>query len=231
MGEEEISIETLQLRIGYHFVRTDILMEALTHRSFSNESPGSLVRDNQRLEFFGDAVVGYIVSHLLLERFPDSREGQLSRLRASLVHEERLASLARSIGLGQFVRLGRGEERAGGRERSSLLADAYEALLGAVCLDGGEGEARLLVEKHFVPLVDSLLKNNVSEDFKSLLQEQSQGRGISPPTYQVKELTGPSHAPRFVVEVVVDGTIAGSGEGKSKKEAEQAAARSALRHT
>jgi ribonuclease-3 len=220
--------EKLQELIGYRFSRPDLLTEALTHGSFVNESALTGFRDNQRLEFFGDAVIDYVVSALLFERFPNCREGELTRLRASLVHEESLAALALSLDLGAFIRLGRGEERAGGRQRRSLLADAYEALAGAVCLDGGEQKVRQLLEAHFLPLMETQRLAGGARDYKTLLQEQVQARGDVPPVYRVRETGGPSHAPDFVVEVLVAGAVAGVGEGKSKKEAEQAAARAAM---
>lgn len=220
--------EKLQESIGYRFCRPELLTEALTHASFVNESPLPGLRDNQRLEFFGDAVIDYVVSALLLERFPQSREGELTRLRASLVHEESLAALALSLDLGSYIRLGRGEERAGGRQRRSLLADAYEALIGSVCLDGGEPEVRRLLEAQFLPLMETQRLDGGVRDYKTLLQEQVQARGEVPPVYRLLQTAGPSHAPDFVVEVLVAGAVAGVGEGKSKKEAEQAAARAAM---
>jgi ribonuclease-3 len=222
------ALEKLQERIGYRFCRPRLLREALTHRSFVNEAPVQDIGDNQRLEFFGDAILGFMVSALLYARFPHSREGELTRLRASLVQEERLAGIAASLDLGAFLRLGRGEERAGGRSRRSLLADAYEALVAAVFLDGGEAAARCLVEHHFLPLMDAQRLEGGSEDCKTLLQEQVQARGSSPPVYRVRETCGPSHAPLFLVDVLVGGVVVGSGEGRSKKDAEQAAARDAL---
>jgi ribonuclease-3 len=221
-------VDRLEERIGYRFRTSRLLDEALTHRSFVNESAGDEVRDNQRLEFYGDAVIGFVVSGLLYERFPSSREGELTRLRASLVDEERLASIAADLDLGSFLRLGRGEDRAGGRRRRSLLADAYEALVAAVCIDGGEAAARGMVERHFLPLLDSVRGEAGARDYKSLLQEQIQARGAAPPVYRLRECRGPSHAPLFQVEVLVDGRVAAVGEGKSKKEAEQEAARAAL---
>ncbi len=146
-------LATLESAIDYRFADRSILAEALTHRSFVNESGGTWVKDNQRFEFFGDAVIDFLLSRMLLERFPRSREGELTKIRASLVDEASLASLAERIGLGACLRLGRGEEKSGGREKRSLLADAYEALMAAVYLDGGIEPVQRLVEAHFARLM------------------------------------------------------------------------------
>jgi ribonuclease-3 len=226
--EPNSHLDALQARLCYCFSRPELLLEALTHRSFLNEPRGEDARDNERLEFFGDAVLGFLVSRLLLERYPDSREGELTRLRASLVHEERLARLAEESGIGPCLRLGHGEEKGGGRSRRSLLADAFEAVVAAVFLDGGVEEARRVVESRISPLLPGLLEGLREADSKSRLQELVQARFGEGPVYRIAAVTGPPHQRHFVAQVLAGGSVAGEGSGRSKKEAEQAAARAAL---
>ena len=214
--------------IGYRFVNRGLLTEALTHRSYLNEIRDVEAKDNERLEFFGDAVLGFLVSRLLLERFPGHREGGLARMKSSLVGEETLASLAAAIGLGRHLRLGKGEERSGGRMRKSLLANAYEALLAAVYLDGGAEPAWRLVEASFAPLLAGLAEGTAGRDYKTEFQEAAQVRFGAPPTYALVDTTGPPHDRRFTVAAFVGGEQLGEGSGRSKKEAEQAAAREGL---
>ncbi len=214
----------LEAAIGYRFANRHFLEEALTHRSFLNEAGGKSARDNERLEFFGDAVLDFVVSDLLLERFPECREGELTRIRAALVAEESLALLARQIGLGGYLRLGRGEEKSGGREKRSLLADAYEALLAAVYLDGGAEPVRRLVSEHFTPF----MTGPGGRDYKTEFQELSQAIRGTTPRYVLKEASGPDHDRTFVVQVLVGEECLGKGTGRSKKEAEQAAAKTAI---
>lgn len=218
----------LESAINYRFSDRRLLAEALTHRSFLNESGDRTLRDNERLEFFGDAVIDFFLSRMLLDRFPDSREGDLSRTRASLVSEENLASLARRTGLGDFLRMGRGEEKSGGREKRSILADAYEALLAAVYLDGGASPVRELVEAHFGPVLEAAAAGSVARDCKTELQELVQSRYGAVPRYLHLPPEGPDHARTFAVHVFVGEECLGTGTGRSKKEAEQEAARAGL---
>ncbi|RNC70084.1 MAG: ribonuclease III [Desulfuromonadales bacterium] len=222
------TLESLETVIGYRFDDRDLLVEALTHRSFVNESRDKVMRDNERLEFFGDAVIGLLVGKMLLARFPESREGMLARMKASLVGEETLARLAGAIGLGNHLRLGRGEERSGGRERKSLLANTYEALLAAVYLDGGIAPAERIVEAAFGPLLGGVAAGTDGRDFKTEFQEAAQIRYGVPPTYAVTDTVGPPHDRRFTVAAYVGDERLGVGSGRSKKEAEQAAARECL---
>jgi ribonuclease-3 len=203
-------------------------MEALTHRSFVNEAPGSGEPDNQRLEFYGDAVLGFVVSGMLYRTFPSCREGDMTRMRASLVHEESLASLATSSGIGFCLRLGRGEEKSGGRTRRSLLADAYEALMAAVYLDGGTDAVTAMIERQFRPLLDGLAPGGQHDDYKSRLQEKAQALKGLLPVYRLKEQQGPAHDRYFVCEVLLGANAVAEGGGRSKKEAEQDAACKAL---
>ncbi|MBI4702037.1 MAG: ribonuclease III [Deltaproteobacteria bacterium] len=205
------------------------MREALTHPSFANERPAGEREDNQRLEFLGDAVLGLCTSELLMARFPGATEGELTVMRASLVNATALAAFARRIELGSALRLGRGARAAGEHRRPSVLADALEAVLGAAYLELGMAEARRLaaqlLEPHLAELGDA---GGAARDAKSQLQERVQGDGLPAPVYRLVGVAGPSHARRFSAVVEVDGSPLGSGEGPSKKLAEQAAARAAL---
>jgi ribonuclease-3 len=220
----------LESVINYRFSNRSLLHEALTHRSFLNESEEKCIKDNERLEFFGDAVIDFFLSNLLLERFPASREGELTRIRASLVGEENLARIARRMALGRYLRLGRGEEKSGGREKRSLLADAYEALVAAVYLDGGITPVRLLIESQFGTLLEGGAVASVARDSKTELQELSQAVHGTVPRYVHRDSSGPDHDRNFTVAAFIDEEFLGEGTGKTKKEAEQAAARAGLDH-
>jgi ribonuclease-3 len=214
--------------IGYRFQNRALLIEALTHRSALNEPASRDARDNERLEFLGDAVLGLLVASLLLERFPGKREGELSRLRASLVGEESLARLGHSLGLGRHLVMGKGEEQSGGRCRRSILADAFEALLAAVYLDGGPEPARRIVTAHFTPMLNVDGTAVIDRDFKTALQELSHARFGATPHYLLTGIEGPPHDHTFAVSVLVHDEVMGEGRGGSKKEASQEAARTAL---
>ncbi len=218
----------LETVIDYRFVNRPLLCEAVTHRSFFNESTDREVKDNERLEFFGDAVIDFFLSRMLLERFPDSCEGDLTRIRASLVGEENLGNLARLIGLGRFLRLGRGEEKSGGREKRSILADAYEALMAAVYLDGGAPPVQRLVAAHFGPLLEHGTASGIGRDCKTDFQELVQSLYGIVPRYVHLAPEGPDHARIFSVRVFVGDECLGEGSGRTKKEAEQEAARAGL---
>lgn len=212
---------------GYQVSERALLLEATTHRSFVNEF-GSLdvsVRDNERLEFLGDAVLDLVVSTELMRRFPEAKEGKLSRMRAAIVHEGALAQLARNIHLGQVLRLGKGEERSGGRDRASLLADAFEAMVAAVYLDAGFQRVTEVV----IPLLDFGPGERLADaDAKTELQHRCQAIYRVTPRYRLVAEEGPEHDKRFVVEVLMDGEVLGQGTGRSKKQAEQHAALSIL---
>ena len=218
----------LEGRIGYRFRERTLLDEALTHRSALNESAERRRQDNERLEFLGDAVLGLMVASLLLERFPLKREGELSRLRASLVGEAPLATLARSLELGKFLVMGKGERLTGGADRTSILADAFEALLAAVYLDGGSDAATRLVKELFSPLLPAEAFHTVGRDYKTALQELAQARFGEVPEYRLDAVTGPPHDRQFTISVILHHETLGEGEGGSKKEAAQAAAQVAL---
>ncbi len=224
-SEQRIELEK---RIKYRFRNTTLLYEALTHRSALNEHAGRSARDNERLEFLGDAVLGLMVASLLLERFPHKREGDLSKLRASLVGEAPLARLARSLGLGNFIVMGKGERLTGGVDRTSLLADTFEALLAAIYLDGGVGAATGFVTEFFSPLLPDVVSCTVGSDFKTALQELAQARFGTVPEYRLVAVTGPPHDRRFTLSVFLRDELLGEGIGGSKKDAAQAAAHEAL---
>lgn len=218
----------LESAIDYRFANRALLDEAVTHRSFFNEAADRKVKDNERLEFFGDAVIDFFLSRTLLDRFPHSREGDLTRIRASLVGEENLGNLARRIGLGRYLRLGRGEEKSGGREKRSILADAYEALIAAVYLDGGASPVQRLVAAHFGPLLETGALPAIGRDCKTEFQELAQSLYCAVPRYVHNEPEGPDHARLFSVRVFVGEECLGEGVGTTKKEAEQEAARAGL---
>lgn len=216
-------MEKLEAKLGYRFRNRELLEEALTHRTYVNEAGG---KDNQRLEFFGDAVLDFLLSDLLLQRFPDSREGELTRMRAALVDEVSLARIAAGLELGAALRLGRGEEKGGGRQKRSLLADAFEALLAALYLDGGIDSARRVVHELFEPLL-SCPEILCGRDAKTELQELARLLRGELPRYQLKQVSGPDHDRRFTVEIFIGLELMGEGVGRTKKEAEQDAARAA----
>ena len=216
--------KALEERLNYSFRDPSILKEALTHSSSLSPKEGR-GRDNERLEFLGDSVIELVVSHLLYERFPERREGDLSKMRASLVNEESLAKLARQIELGEVLILGKGEERTGGREKDSILSSAFEAIAAAIYLDGGYKEAERVLREFFHPLIEE--RGWKDKDYKTQLQEYTQGRYKTVPRYVLLKEEGPDHKKVFEVAVTVGGKIWGKGRGRSKKEAEQKAAREA----
>lgn len=199
----------------------------MTHRSYANECQAECLSDNERLEFLGDAVLDLVVSQYLMANLPDSHEGDLTRIRAEVVSLPSLASLARSLDIGSCLLLGKGEERSGGRDKSSLLADALEALFGAVFTDGGFESAKAVLLPLFVPLLQQASLNE-SQDFKSRLQEVLQATQRDLPIYAMVESSGPAHERVYRVDVLIDNCPLGSGQGRTKKRAEQAAAQAAL---
>lgn len=227
MEREEWTLSVVEERVGHVFSDRSLLLEALTHRSFLNETQEPGARDNERLEFLGDSAIGFFVSTILFARYPDMREGEMSRLRSSLVDEASLAAIAGHLDIGAGLRMGKGERKSGGAEKKSILADACEALFAAVYLDGGIEAARGLAERWFLPLLDAGGEGQ-RKDFKTLLQEEAQARRLPAPAYRVTSVSGPPHDQRFTLEVAVGDEAKGEGSGRSKKEAEQAAAEQAL---
>jgi ribonuclease-3 len=212
--------------LGHRFERLELLRDALTHRSFANERPHLAPQDNERLEFLGDAIAGMVASTLLWERFPDAREGELTRRRADVVRESGLEQIARELGIGDALRLGNGEERSGGREKPRLLASALEACLAAVYLDGGLEAAMAVGRRLFEPRLRG--QDPGARDYKSRIQELVQAAGIDAPHYELLHAEGPDHDRTFHVAIVVDGVKRGEGTGRSKVDAEQQAAAAAL---
>ena len=211
-------------RLGYSFDDERLAELALTHRSWCAENGDA--ESNERLEFLGDAVVGLAVAAYLYEHYPHLPEGELAKVRASVVSASTLAVLGRELGLGDGLRLGKGESASGGREKASILADAVEAVLGAVYLDRGWGAVCGLIERLLGAEIDQTALDPGVHDYKTRLQEFIAGRGTSAPQYRLAE-SGPDHEKRFVAEVLLDGVVLGAGEGSSKKQSEQAAARDA----
>lgn len=205
-------------------VDRDLLQVALTHRSYAYEHGG--LPTNERLEFLGDAVLGIVVTETLFGRYPDQPEGQLAKMRAAVVNANALADVARLLGVGEVVQLGRGENATGGRDKSSILADALEAILGAIYWDRGMDEARRVIHALFDPLIERAADLGAGLDWKTSLQEVAAAAGHGAPEYRVSE-TGPDHAKQFSAEAVVGGEVLGRGSGRSKKVAEQQAAAAA----
>jgi ribonuclease III len=212
----------IEAGLGHRFIRPDAIALAITHRSFAAEAA-----NNEKLEFLGDAVLALAMSDLLMARFPEANEGDLSKIRASLVNADVLARKARELDLGLHLRLGKGEEKTGGRDKSSILAAGYEALLGAVYLDAGYEAARRVVEAHFTADIEEHLTVGL-RDYKTRLQEVTQRLFRETPLYTLVEESGPDHEKRFVAEIAINGRRYGRGVGRSKKTAEQAAAGEAL---
>jgi ribonuclease III len=217
----------IEQKLDYEFHSKELLAEALRHSSYVNEQPDSDLRDNERFEFLGDAVLNLIVGHILMERYPHLKEGDLSRTRANLVNENHLATIARSINLGASLQLGKGEIQTRGMEKSSILAGAFEALMAAVYLDGGFKTAFKIIENNFIPFLDPVHSTIDSYDYKSRLQERVQEKHGDIPYYKVVREEGPDHEKTFWVSVTVF-DIAAEGMGKNKKAAEQDAAQKAL---
>jgi len=224
MNEQQL--DRLQKRLGYNFKDPALLAAALTHSSYANENKKSGIVSNERLEFLGDSVLGMTVAELIYKGMPKMPEGQMTRLRAELVCEKSLASLAAVFGLGESLMLGRGEEKGGGRDRPSILADAVEAVLAAIYIDGGFRPIAKLIKKHFAARMET--QKAESTDYKTTLQEIIQEKPGQTLSYHIVGESGPDHMKSFTVEVRVNGSSIGSGSGKSKKEAEQTAAKSAL---
>ena len=224
----ERSVRALQRRLGYRFRDVGLLEHALTHKSKAHEDATGGVFDNESLEFLGDAVLGFVVADLLYREFPHFDEGQKSKAKAALVSTTALAELAQKIGLGAYLLLGRGEEKTGGRQKQALLADGCEAVIAAIYLDGGIDAARDCILQELAEEIEHVRSPDFLRDFKSALQERLQASGRPLPDYEVTAEQGPDHDKRFHVTVRVQGEVLASSEGRTKKEAEQAAARQAL---
>jgi len=227
--ERERLLSELEQKIGYSFRSRALLDRALTHRSFANERAEENCQHNEAMEFLGDSVLGFVVSAWLLERFPDLSEGKLSKMKAYLVSESSLVELAEEIDLGRYILLNRGEEKTGGRRKHALLADAYEALIGVLYVDGGTAVAERFLRRELSEKLMSIdPASMIGADYKSAIQERLQAAGGTVPEYAVVEVTGPDHRRTFGVELRVGGKVLATGEGHTIKIAQQEAARSAL---
>jgi ribonuclease-3 len=216
-------------RIGYTFARRELLRRALTHKSFSHESKEDDVRHNETFEFLGDSVLGFVIGDLLFHEFPSLDEGALSKMKAHLVSAATLAAKSRHYEMGDVILLGVGEEKTGGRKKDSLLANLFEAVIAAIYLDGGVEPARTLIVKSFMDDIKNIDQQDLLfRDYKTALQELAQGRGLQLPEYKVIDEVGPDHGKTFIIEVKV-GSLTARGEGTSKKEAQQQAAKQAMR--
>lgn len=221
-------IQEFEKRIDYCFLNKALLTQAFTHRSYAVEQIPR-ASDNERLEFLGDAVLDFIISHLLFFRYGNGyREGDLSRMRAFLVNESQLAKQAGAIGLAGFLLLGKGEAKGGGRNKASILADAFEALVGAIYLDGGVEPAFCFIRRCFEGLLDKAFGLGMEQDYKTNLQEISQRLYHEIPDYKVEDISGPDHEKVFTVSIYLRGNMLARAMGRSKKEAEQEAARITL---
>jgi ribonuclease III len=221
-------LANLEQLLGIAFDDKSLLLRALTHRSYINENPGDSLTDNERLEFLGDALLDFLVAEHLYHRYPELHEGDMTSLRSAVVQERTLADFARSIRLGDFIRLGRGESASGGRKRSALLCATFEAVCGAVLLDQGTENAKAFVLGFASPAIEAVMRERLDKDAKSRFQEWAQGRLQITPVYQTVAEQGPDHAKVFTAEVWVGDQLFGRGEGRSKQSAEQAAAQAAL---
>ncbi len=223
----DAGLDALQRALAHRFGDPTLLRRALTHPSYVNEHPEEAVGDNQRLEFLGDAVIDFIAAAWVYSRYADFAEGRMTRLRAALVRTETLARLARRVSIDRALRLGHGEEEAGGRDRDPNLCDAFEAVVGAIYLDGGMAAARAFVEPLLGPVAEATLERAADQDAKSRLQEWSQAERKITPRYRIVAERGPDHAKTFEAEVLLGDEVLGQGSGRSKQAAEQDAAEAA----
>lgn len=228
LSVQKKSLKLFEKGLSYSFKKKELLFRALTHKSYINERNGPPEENNERYEYLGDAVLELAVSHILIETFPDYFEGELSKLRAAIVNETQLAEIARSIQLGKFLNIGKGEEVTGGRNKPSLLSDAYEAVLGAIYLDRGFDKAKKVIRKHFAEVLKNAGNVDFYKDYKTRLQEVSQSAYKTIPRYKLVSESGPDHKKLFVVDLVIGTKTFGRGAGHSKKSAEQNAAKTAL---
>jgi len=225
---ENACLKKLQQKIGYDFNNINLLKESMTHKSYLKSGGCPDLNSNERLEFLGDSILGLVICEFLYKKFPDKSEGDLTKLKAGLVNEATLSHIGRNLGLGEFLYLSPEEEKSGGRERPSLVADGYEALIGAVYLDGGLEAVNQLIGSQILTRFRELTDDKENFNYKGELLEYLQALGWGMPEYQIEEVVGPDHQKRFTISAVAKGEKLGVGEGASKKEAEQKAAKMAL---
>jgi ribonuclease-3 len=229
-GAAAEAVSDFEQKLGYAFRQRELLERALTHKSFSNENRDSRAPNNERLEFLGDAVLGFVVGEMIYRSFPTLQEGALSKIKAHLVSSNMLGAKGRALEIGRYLRMGAGEARSGGAEKVSLLADAFEAVVAAIYMDGGVPAAEAFVRRVFGPEVDGINIGDLSfHDYKTTLQETAQGLGLPLPEYRVVEESGPDHEKAFLVELLWDGVSFSHGSGPSKREAQRKAAKEALK--
>ncbi len=222
-------LKRLQKKISYSFKKLSLLNQAFTHKSYANENQEQECKDNERFEFLGDAVIDLIIGHLLMDDFPQHHEGDLTKLRSAIVNEKRFADLARKLNLGEFLLLSKGEGATGGRNKNSILADTYEALIASIYLDGGFKRVFKVVKKHFEDILTAANQGSLCfRDFKSELQEYTQRVFKTTPKYVLVRKSGPDHNKTFEVNITFKNKVWGKGVGKSKKDASQQAAQKAL---
>ncbi len=225
---ETSNISTLEERINYVFKDKNTVLTAITHSSYANEKKARKLKYNERIEFLGDSVLGLTISEHLFKMYPELPEGELTVTRSKIVCESSLSRCASDIGLGELLLLGRGEELSGGRTKSSILSDAYEALIGAIYIDGGLEVAKEFILKHMDDIIKSSMQGKLFYDYKTQLQEKIQQKGEQQITYTVVDEKGPDHNKIFMTQIKINGLICGQGSGRSKKESEQSAAKDAL---
>ena len=224
------SLTDFQERLGYRFRDPDLLARALTHKSYTNERRDVPSPNNERLEFLGDTVLGFVVGEIIYRSFPSLQEGALSKIKAHLVSAATLSAKARQLGIGRFLRMGTGEARSGGAEKLSLLADGFEAIVAAIYLDGDLPAAEAFTRRVFGPDIAGIDVGDLSfQDYKTALQETAQGLGLPLPDYRIVDEYGPDHEKTFVVEVCWDSSPFAYGRGASKREAQRKAAKEALK--
>ncbi len=227
-ASERKLLKELENEIRYCFKDSKLLKQSLSHKSYVNENRLDEFDHNERLEFLGDAVLELGISDLLMKIFPTSHEGEMSKLRASIVNEQALSEIARVLNIGKYMFLGKGEEQCDGREKNSLLADALEALFGAIYLDSGFKQVYEIINYLFLPIIDLATREDINRDFKTKLQEEVQNRLKISPQYRLINELGPDHDKTFEIQLFIAGKKVGEGIGKSKKQAEQDAAQDAL---
>ena len=225
----ERDIERLETKLNYKFKHQSLIIQALKHRSFLSVTNEARLSSNERLELLGDAVLGMIVTEFLYKKFPTREEGELTAIKSLMVSRKILTRIANHIGIGEFILLNEAEEKAGGRKRSSILADAFEAIIGAIYLDGGLNTAIDFIHNKLLVRTKKIISEEQYKNFKSILLEYSQGKNWGLPQYLVRKEEGPDHDKLFTIEVIINSQVLGRGQGNSKKKAEQISARNALR--
>ncbi len=227
-GMDKKDIDSFTARIGFPFNNKALIEQAFTHRSYLNEHRGATVSHNERLEFLGDAVLELVVTRFLFDKFPGDNEGELTAYRAALVNTNTISIVAQKLGMNEFLMLSRGEAKDTGRARQYILANTFESVVGAIYLDQGYDAAEKFIGQNIFPLTDEIVSKKLWQDDKSHLQEEAQERVSITPTYKILSESGPDHDKKFTVGVYLGTELVAEGEGKSKQEAEQSAARVAL---